>query len=76
MFDLKRDIGWFTSDSSFDSVIILSGAFQHNEHIVRRRRLAFSLGRSVSDIVRKGQCPECGKWHKGIALEGVNAPVQ
>ncbi|MCP4309917.1 MAG: hypothetical protein GY790_01520, partial [Bacteroidetes bacterium] len=54
MFDLKRDIGWFTSDSSFDSVIILSGAFQHNEHIVRRRRLAFSLGRSVSDIVRKG----------------------
>jgi hypothetical protein len=24
----------------------------------------------------KGKCPGCGKWHKGIAPEGVNAPVQ
>jgi len=24
----------------------------------------------------KGQCPDCGQWHKGSAPEGVNAPVQ
>jgi len=23
-----------------------------------------------------GQCPDCGKWHKGTAPEEVNAPVQ
>ncbi len=23
-----------------------------------------------------GQCPKCGKWHRGTAPEGVNAPVQ
>ena len=23
-----------------------------------------------------GQCPDCRQWHRGIAPEGVNAPVQ
>jgi len=27
-------------------------------------------------LMLEGKCPDCGKWHKGIAPEGVNAPVQ
>jgi transposase len=26
--------------------------------------------------IYKGQCPKCGRWHRGTAPEGVNAPVQ
>ena len=54
--------------------------FNDDELIVAETRQVFDLPQPRLEVIAhqllKGQCPKCGKWHKGIAPEGVNAPVQ
>ncbi len=48
--------------------------------IVAETRQVFDLPQPKLEVTAhqllKGKCPGCGKWHKGIAPQGVNAPVQ
>ena len=54
--------------------------FSDEELIVAETRQVFDLPQPRLEVVAhellKGKCPACGKWHKGVAPEGVNAPVQ
>ena len=54
--------------------------FNDDELNVSETRQVFDLPTPQLEVVAhqllKGQCPNCGKWHKGSAPEGVNAPVQ
>jgi transposase len=54
--------------------------FSDDELHVAETRQVFDLPQPRLEVTAhqllKGQCPECGQWHKGIAPEGVNAPVQ
>ena len=54
--------------------------FSDEELSVAETRQVFDLPQPKLEVIAhellKGQCPVCGKWHKGIAPEGVNAPVQ
>ena len=54
--------------------------FPDNELVLSETRQVFDLPKPKLEItehqILKGQCPDCGKWHKGCAPEGVNAPVQ
>jgi transposase len=54
--------------------------FRDEELSVVETRQVFDLPQPKLEVIAhellKGQCPICGKWHKGIAPEGVNAPVQ
>ena len=54
--------------------------FSDEELGVAETRQVFDLPQPKLEITAhqllKGQCPICGKWHKGIAPEWVNAPVQ
>ncbi len=54
--------------------------FSDKELSVAETRQVFDLPQPKLEITAHqllmGQCPICGKWHKGIAPEGVNAPVQ
>jgi transposase len=54
--------------------------FNDDELSVSETRQVFDLPTPQLEVVAhqllKGQCPKCGKWHKGSAPEGVNAPVQ
>jgi transposase len=54
--------------------------FNDYELSVSETRQVFDLPTPQLEVVAhqllKGQCPKCGKWHKGSAPEGVNAPVQ
>ena len=56
-------------------------------HVFEDKELVLSEKRQVIDIpepklevteyqIYNGECPVCGKMHKGTAPEGVNAPVQ
>jgi transposase len=48
--------------------------------VIAEKRQVFDFPQPQLEItehqILKGQCPKCGKWHKGTAPEGVNAPVQ
>ena len=54
--------------------------FSDEELSVAETRQVFDLPQPKLEVTThqllKGKCPGCGKWHKGIAPEGVNAPVQ
>jgi transposase len=54
--------------------------FSDEELSVAETRQVFDLPQPRLEVIShellKGKCPVCGKWHKGIAPEGVNAPVQ
>ncbi len=54
--------------------------FRDEELSVVETRQVFDLPQPKLKVIAhellKGQCPICGKWHKGIAPEGVNAPVR
>ena len=54
--------------------------FNDEELSVSETRQVFDLPQPYLEVIEhqllKGQCPKCGKWHKGSAPEGVNAPVQ
>ncbi len=54
--------------------------FSDEELSVAETRQVFDLPQPRLEVTAhellKGKCPVCGKWHKGIAPEGVNAPVQ
>jgi transposase len=54
--------------------------FSDEELSVAETRQVFDLPQPRLEVTAhqllKGKCPGCGKWHKGIAPEGVNAPVQ
>ena len=54
--------------------------FSDEELSVAETRQVFDLPQPKLEVTAhqllKGKCPGCGKWHKGIAPEGVNAPVQ
>jgi transposase len=54
--------------------------FNDDELSVSETCQVFDLPQPNLEVIEhqllKGQCPDCGKWHKGIAPEGVNAPVQ
>ena len=54
--------------------------FSDEELRVAETRQVFNLPKPRLEVTAhqllKGKCPDCGKWHKGIAPEGVNAPVQ
>jgi len=54
--------------------------FSDEELSVAETRQVFDLPQPKLEVIAhellKGQCPACGKWHKAIAPEGVNAPVQ
>ncbi len=54
--------------------------FRDEELSVVETRQVFDLPQPKLKVIAhellKGQCPICGKWHKGTAPEGVNAPVQ
>jgi len=56
-------------------------------HVFKKDQLILSETRQVFDLpkpqlevtefqINKARCPVCGKLHKGIAPDGVNAPVQ
>lgn len=51
-----------------------------HELILSEKRQVFDLPKSELEItehqILKGKCPGCGKWCKGTAPKGVNAPVQ
>jgi len=57
-----------------------SHVFSDEELSVAETRQVFDLPQpkleATAHQLLKGKCPGCGKWHKGIAPEGVNAPVQ
>jgi len=54
--------------------------FNDEELVLSETRQVFDLPQPHLEVIEhqllKGQCPRCGKWHKGSAPEGVNAPVQ
>ena len=54
--------------------------FSDEELSVAETRQVFDLPQPRLEVTAhellKGKCPACGKWHKGVAPEGVNAPVQ
>jgi regulator of replication initiation timing len=54
--------------------------FNDDELRVAEVRQVFDLPQPRLEVIEhqllKGQCPDCGQWHKGSAPEGVNAPVQ
>ena len=54
--------------------------FIENELALSETRQVFDFPQPQLEVIEhqilKGQCPDCGKWHKGSAPEGVNAPVQ
>ncbi len=54
--------------------------FSDEELSVAETRQVFDLPQPKLEVTAhqllKGKCPGCGKWHKGIAPQGVNAPVQ
>ena len=54
--------------------------FTDNELVLSETRQVFDFPQPQLEITEhqllKGQCPDCGKWHKGCPPEGVNAPVQ
>ena len=54
--------------------------FSDDELSVAETRQVFDLPQPRLEVIShellKGKCPVCGKWHKGVAPEGVNAPVQ
>ncbi len=54
--------------------------FSDEELSVAETRQVFDLPKPRLKVTAhqllKGKCPDCGEWHKGIAPEGVNAPVQ
>ena len=54
--------------------------FSDEELSVAETRQVFDLPKPRLEVTAhqllKGKCPGCGKWHKGIAPMGVNAPVQ
>jgi transposase len=54
--------------------------FSDEDLIVAETRQVFDLPQPKLEVTAhqllKGKCPGCGKWHKGIAPQGVNAPVQ
>jgi transposase len=54
--------------------------FKDDELHVAETRQVFDLPQPRLEVTEHqllmGQCPDCGKWHRGIAPEGVNAPVQ
>ena len=54
--------------------------FCDEELSVAETRQVFDLPQPKLEVIAhqllKGQCPVCGKWHKGSAPKGVNAPVQ
>jgi len=57
-----------------------SHVFTDNELRVAETRQVFDLPQPRLEVTEHqlllGQCPDCGQWHRGIAPEGVNAPVQ
>ncbi len=54
--------------------------FNDDELSVSETRQVFDFPQPTLEVyehqLQIGQCPDCGKWHKGSAPEGVNAPVQ
>jgi len=54
--------------------------FSDAELSVAETRQVFDLPQPRLEVIAhellKGKCPVCGKWHKGVAPEEVNAPVQ
>ena len=54
--------------------------FSDEELSVAETRQVFDLPQPKLEVTAhqllKGQCPECGQWHKASAPEGINAPVQ
>ena len=54
--------------------------FNDDELRVAETRQVFDLPQPRLEVTEHqllmGQCPDCGQWHRGIAPEGVNAPVQ
>jgi transposase len=54
--------------------------FSDAELSVAETRQVFDLPQPRLEVTAhellKGKCPVCGKWHKGVAPKGVNAPVQ
>ncbi len=54
--------------------------FNEDELCVAETRQVFDLPQPKLEVTAhqllKGQCPECGQWHKASAPEGINAPVQ
>jgi transposase len=54
--------------------------FKDEELVLSETRQVFDFPQPQLEVIEhqllKGQCPDCGKWHKGSAPEGVNAPVQ
>jgi transposase len=54
--------------------------FDDKELHIAEVRQVFDLPQPKLEIIEhqllKGRCPDCGQWHKGIAPERVNAPVQ
>ncbi len=54
--------------------------FNNNELVLSEKRQVFDLPKPRLEVteyqIQKGKCPGCGKWCKGTAPEGVNAPVQ
>lgn len=54
--------------------------FSDEELSLAETRQVFDLPQPRLEVIShellKGKCPVCGKWHKGVAPEGVNAPVQ
>jgi len=54
--------------------------FEDDELVLSEKRQVFDLPQPQLEVIEhqllKGQCPDCGKWHKGSAPDGVNAPVQ
>jgi len=54
--------------------------FNDDELRVAETRQVFDLPQPRLEVTEHqllvGQCPDCRQWHRGIAPEGVNAPVQ
>ncbi len=54
--------------------------FNDDELRVAETRQVFDLPQPRLEVTEHqllmGQCPDCGQWHRGLAPEGVNAPVQ
>jgi len=52
--------------------------FSDEELSIAETRQVFDLPQPRLEVIShellKGKCPACGKWHKGVAPEGVNAP--
>jgi transposase len=54
--------------------------FENDELVLSETRQVFDIPEPKLEVteyqIYKGECPVCGKLHKGTAPEGVNAPVQ